>query len=138
MVTGLCVDTQRCLLGVRGPHQQLYTADRGNVCHHCGCGPFCSHRQLRRGETQFMKLFKFSTRESSKDKWHENQNSPCFNFLGRQVRVSPALANEVNQTSQSLLPFWCEKQVAFLMVKDLGFEARLSEFVTPFYYLWVV
>lgn len=58
--------------------------------------------------------------------------------MRRQVRVSPALANEVNQTSQSLLPFWCEKRVAFLMVKDLGFEARLLEFVVPFYYLRVV
>lgn len=132
MRTGLCVDTQRCLVQAGGPCHQLGTVHPENVQITVAVAPSAAAR------TQFTKLSDDSTKESNKEKWHENQTHLIPAPWGRQVRVSPALTNKINQASLSLLSCWCEKQVTLPMVKTPCFEATLPGFVTPFCYFLVV
>lgn len=100
----LCADTQRRLGRAGGPHERPGTARPESIHHPCGWGPLCSHRQLRPGETPFTKLSGFATKESSEEKWHENQNPPCSSSLGKASHGEPGLHQE-NQPSQSVPPF---------------------------------
>lgn len=99
---------------------------------HCGCGPFCSCKN-----PVYKTLWQLHKREQQGEMARDQTHLVPAPW-GRQVRVSPASTNKINQANLSLLSCWCEKQVALPVVKTPCFEATLPECVTPFCYFLVV